>query len=57
MEEAFSDDERDNHWWMVVGEVNEVGIYGDTFLLYSKRWDIYMRDKVLLIKGGYYVAL
>ena len=31
MEEAFSDDERDNHWWMVVGEVNEVGIYGDNF--------------------------
>ena len=57
MEESFSDDERDNHWWMVVGEVNEVGTYGDTFLLYSKRWDIYMRDKVLLIKGGYSVVL
>ena len=50
------EDERERHWRMLIGE-NESGIDEQKGLLYDKRWDVYMRENITLIKDGYSVKI
>ena len=41
--------------WRIVFKDIEVWIDDEKYLLHVKRWDVGMRDKKALIKGGYYL--
>ena len=49
-EDLITDNERYHYWSMNYGE-NNGGVYD------SKRWGVYMKEKFLLIKGGYSVEV
>ena len=62
MEDMVVDDEKQCQWRIQFGE-NEVGIDYNIVLLHNKRWYVlhsercyvYMNEKRLFIKGGYYL--
>ena len=47
----------EDHWRSVVDEVNEARGDGEKYFLRAKMWDVYMREKILIIKFGYYVEV
>ena len=56
MDDVNLDDERERHWRMLF-EDNGVGVEDVKALLHAKRWDIYVNEKEILVKGGYSVEV
>ena len=54
MDDARLHYERDHHWKIVFND-NKLWVDDWKAIIQNKRWDVYMNDKLLLIKGGYYV--
>ena len=52
MDDVNLDDERERHWRMVF-EDNDGGVDDAKALLNDKRWDLYVNDKEMIVKGGY----
>ena len=51
---ARLDDEIERHWRMII-EDNTGGVDENKTIIHANRWYVYMNEKLLLIKGGYYV--
>ena len=56
MQEIIFDDKRERCWRMVFKD-NGGGVDDEKYILYDKRWDVYMNKKLYLVKGGYYVEV
>ena len=56
MEDVIFDDKRQRHWSMVFYD-NAGGVADEKDILNAKGWDVYMKKKKSLIKGGYYVEV
>ena len=54
MEDITLKDERGNHWKMVFNDIKR-GIDNEKSFIHDKRWDVYMGDKIELIKVGCYM--
>ena len=54
MEDTRLDEKIDHHCRMVFEE-NNGGVDDKKYILHAKRWGVYINDKKVLIKGGYYV--
>ena len=46
------DNKRERNWRMVF-EDNDGGVGDQKSVLHAKRWDVYINEKEVLIKGGY----
>ena len=56
MEDITLDNEMERHW-NIFFEWNERGRYYKKYLLHTKSCDVYMIDKLSLIKSGYFVEV
>ena len=56
MEDITLDNEMERHW-NIFFEYNDRGRYYKKYLLHTKSCDVYMIDKLSLIKGGYFVEV
>ena len=46
-------DKKSEHHWRMVFEDNDGGVGNQKSVLHAKRWDVYINEKEVLIKGGY----
>ena len=56
MEDLILDDKKERYW-RIFFEDNNGGVDDQKEILHAKRWDVYINDKEVLIKGGYYVEV
>ena len=49
---VMSDYESYFHWGIIIDD-NEEGIDKEKYLLHANMWDVYIREKKILIEGGY----
>ena len=56
MEDFYLYDERELHW-RIVFKGNYGGVGDKKSLRHAKMWDVYMNERVNLIKGGYLVEV
>ena len=54
VEDVRLDNEIQRHW-RIGFQDNQGRVYDEKSILHTKRWDIYMKNKRLLIKGWYSV--
>ena len=54
MDDVIINDEREHHWRMFFKD-NYGGVDSKKAILHAKRWDVYMNNKLYLIKCGYSV--